>query len=397
MRLPLAAHGVLVAVCFVISAGGKLCAQITPQQAVQDARSVPRPDPRTILTPGNAANSVPQYGADVSAQSNLYQGGSGQLIPPGMSRLGACMVATDPECIAVQLVATGKATRPSFTINPTDPLISGGVNIVKDPNPIVGPTPGGIQPGFQTCTTTNQTTPATYIDETCDIVTPDLENTCYVTRDIQVDADANYRCETSPNRLQTYSCNKTLQVDVQSTFTANCTTHVPIAPLIPGGNTPGIGGCDFDFAPIYVQCNTGDANLTFQQFYQFQGGGGGNWVQSVNLSASEVWVPLCAPIRIQQVTPCDLNGDGCVYRFDVMRLCTLVSDGDGNQTWWCGLNQCGSGGTPSCGVPLIQYLGDWYFNEAGVVSAAFTKPQIQLTYVVTDNWINGCAALEGRQ
>lgn len=216
-------RGVRLLVAMVLLAAcwhGQVVAQITPEQAVNEARAMPRPDPRTVMTPSNASSTVPQYGADVSAQSGLFQGGNGLLVPPGVTRLSQCMAAADPECIAVQLVATGRATRPSFTISPTDPLITGAVSIVRNADTVVGPAPGGLTPGFQTCTTTTQVTPPTYADQTCEIVTPDSENTCFVTRDIQVDADANYRCSASPNRLQTLYCDKIRNVTVS--WTTQC-------------------------------------------------------------------------------------------------------------------------------------------------------------------------------
>lgn len=180
---------------------------ITPQDAVNAAKSTPLPDPRTFATPANAAQ-VPGASGDTTQQRGQFGGGKGNPTPAGVDRVNQCLAANDPECLAVQLVATGKAGRPQFSIDQNDPLVQFGDQVRAQP---------GTPPenGTQTCTTNVVQYPGTTVTEYCAVVQVGAENTCSVIRRVEVDADANYRCQAEGARTVTTTCPKTLQVDVQ--------------------------------------------------------------------------------------------------------------------------------------------------------------------------------------
>lgn len=422
----------------------------TPDQAVQDARSVPRPDPRSILTPGNASVTVPQYGADVSGQSGLYAGGNGVLVPPGLTRVSDCMAAGDPECIAVQLVATGRTTRPPFTISPSDPLITGAVTIVRDPTAVVGSTPGGLSPGFQTCTTTNRTTPATYVDETCDIVTVDSENTCLVTRDIQVDVDANYRCQVSPNQAQSFYCNKTLQVDVVTgPPTCSPNTWVVVFPRTSNAFwSPGVYKLIHYEAGYYCEIDRGDGMLQITFGAGTDAEIAGEWrTATIRIDPAQPVSPGAMPVHLGTLTikygiPVDVYystvGNPATAADWSVRLYYFVllwpdrppfaptgvscpSGGvDGTRVrlydswsdsysipgdpWLCYVEGTGGGSAlvdwtyfwASVGTYPATYTG-WTMRSTDMTVVDMTFKRPTYTVLITDSWVNGCTALEARQ
>ncbi len=421
----------------------------TPAQAVQDARSMPRPDPRTVITAPNASTSIPHYGADVTEHTVLFQGGAGQLGPPGVLRVDDCLGRTDPECIAVQLVATGRTTRPSFTINPSDPLISGADFIRRNPGPVAGPNPGGLDPVTTACVTTDETLPATYVDETCDIITPAAENTCRVVWDIVVDADANYRCEASPHQLAPYSCNKTLQVEV----TVGPPTCVPdtFAITHPRAPTfywsPAVDKFIHVEAGYYCDIDRADGVLGIWYGAGTDGAYEGQYTSaelvidpaqptvagSPPIFVGVVYTKYAIPIEVYYTTT---DNPPTANQWNV-RLYFFTSIGGSPAFPPTGIS-CPSGGVDGSRVMLYDPVTDsysihgdpyqcyvdgsgaqfalvdggiyWYSvssypasttgwsvraNDARVVDMLFDRPTYSVT--ITDNWINGCSALEARQ
>jgi hypothetical protein len=89
---------------------------------------------------GNAASMVPGYGQSAS-QSQLFQGGQGQLSGPGVTKVTDCAGQTPDadayrrqECDAVNFVARNPSVRPAFSIDrATDPLISRANAIASNP------------------------------------------------------------------------------------------------------------------------------------------------------------------------------------------------------------------------------------------------------------------------
>lgn len=413
---------------------GTVWSQMTPEQAVQEARSVPRPDPRSIMTPGNAAITVPQYGADVSGQSSLFDGGRGALVPPGVTRVADCMARNDPECIAVQLVSTGRAARPSFTISPSDPLITGAADIRRRGDEIVGPAPGGMSPGFQTCTTTSQVTPATYVDETCEIVTPDSENTCVVTRDIQVDVDANYRCEVSGNRVQTYSCNKMLDVSVTWQTECRIDSMAQLTPDLGTMVSNAYCGADmqahfsFAVAPGY-ECHAGLCNSDYYTLdiplRSGQPATGSMYLARDYRCGAPCYITMnWSWDGIDRVVITERGDSGNwgapTYQASGYLLPGICSAGGAYEVWqyWanCGDSSCSLFPLPGCYTPpganndcppgwsltnVVDSAGesvsrcyrapDRYAAEFQVRGGQVSVPR------VVDQWINNCAALEARQ
>lgn len=403
-----------------------VAADTTPPQAVNEARTMPRPDPRAITSAGRAGATVPQYGADPSSMSNLFNGGNGDLIGPGSTRAAACNSLTDSECQAVQLIQNGRFTRPTFTINPADPLISGADNTRRNPSPIIGPNPGGITFPSTQCTTNTTTTPATFSDETCDIATPTNEQVCEVVRDILVDRDANYRCDTVGNKVQSYVCDKILGVTV--TWIDNC--QVPTATRLQTDNgtmlistrcAPDLQGyLRLDVSPSY-QCRGGSCNSDYYPI-------------DVRL---QVGVPTSGTVQMGGNYTC--GGRPCyitmAYTYDGAGRVRITEQGDSSfrgAPTYLGSGYLLSGSCPS-GSSYTSKIQGGYGEGAGCYTGNMTCPAgfslvplfdlggnfigeecyspasppfaididvtggFYRTPSVSEAWINNCASLEARQ
>jgi hypothetical protein len=198
---------------------------------------------------------VPYY-SGTSPQGQMFGNGQGITSAAGMQRMAAC--ATNPatgsafnrqECEAVNFMARSPTIRPQFTVSRNDPLLTGSAATIASASSVVGSnTLGGT---YSNCTTTNQTTPAEFNSQACHNYATADNNSCPITRDVQVQAAYNYRCEKS-NAAQTNTfCTKNLEVTCQAD--ANCHAGDFVSISVDGvmGNLtiggPGNGNYDFGF------------------------------------------------------------------------------------------------------------------------------------------------------
>ncbi len=409
-------------------------AQITPPQAVTEARTMARPDPKALTSSGSASANVPAYGADASPMSSLFNGGNGNLTMPGMDRVTNCSTQSDVECQSVQLIRNGKATRPTFTVAPSDPLISAADAIRRNPAPFHGANPfGGVTPPNTQCTTSTTSTPGTFTDETCDIATPAHEQSCSVVRDIVVDRDANYRCITVGNQLQTYVCDKIRNVTVTWTKACKIDSFSQVTPdlgtMVAGASCGADLEAHFSFkvAPAF-ECHAGSCNSSY-------------YTLDIPLRKAS---PLSGSIKLAANYRC--GGLPCYitmnWSWDGIDRVVVDDGGDASfrlAPTYSGSGfllpgVCSAGGTyqipyaypsfcdtcplspqPGCYVPLsgvcppgfsqVSIFGsggepigdtcyrapDRYSSQFQVVGGAYNVPN------VTEDWTNNCAALEARR
>lgn len=141
---------------------------------------------RGQITGDTARSTVP--GFTTTPPEASYFGSAG-LGTPAAARAGACTGATsDQECNAVEFSQTNPSRRPTFSIAPTDPLVSRARTITADPQAIAGILAGT----YSGCTVQTVTSPdifetlichqyRTIENATCDkvlIVTPVLTPGC---------------------------------------------------------------------------------------------------------------------------------------------------------------------------------------------------------------------------
>jgi hypothetical protein len=390
-------------------------------QAVRDAKSMPRPSAQDNTSEPTARRTVPNYGADSSSMSNLYQNGNGNLVGNGQTRVAGCQNQGDPECQAVQTVKDGKSTRPQFTINKNDPMLQNASDTRNNAGTIIGGTPGGQGQPTQQCTTTTTTSPGTTFDETCDIATPASLQTCQVVRDIVVDRDANYQCDTIGSQLQTYTCNRTLNVSVTYTDSCKINSVTTVVPEI--GSTMTSVSCDATLNALFdlqistaYQCHGGTCNSNYfpVQIRLTKGVPSSGTTQlggDYRCGGTPCYITFswsydgAGAVSVTELGDSGLFGAPTVggTGYLLPGVCpggfTYQAFSDG--TWNCGAPSVG--GVCSAGSPYTSC--DAAGNCAVVCQAAFSRHG--LDYIidggrtsvpnVTQSWIDGCATLEARR
>jgi hypothetical protein len=176
------------------------------------------------VTTGSGQSVIPNFGGNPPEQS-YFQGGQGQLFGHGQSKLTGC--ASGPtassayqqqECDAVNFLAKNPENRLRFDVNKNDPLIVGSDSVIRDPSAIAGSTGSS----YANCTTTTDTTPGKYENETCtEYATTDTSN-CTVGRIVEVDADSNFQCRRTVNAYETLTCDDSSVGCTQTGTTLQC-------------------------------------------------------------------------------------------------------------------------------------------------------------------------------
>jgi hypothetical protein len=141
---------------------------------------------RGQISSGAAQTTVPHFNSTPPEAS--YFGGAG-LGTPAASRLGACVGAVgggtssgDQACTAVDFTQTNPARRPSFTLAPTDPLLTRARTITADPHAIAGNLAGT----YSACTVQTLSRPDVFETQICHQFRPAEPVTCQKLRTVQV-------------------------------------------------------------------------------------------------------------------------------------------------------------------------------------------------------------------
>jgi hypothetical protein len=174
---------------------------------------------------------VPGYGQSAS-QSQLFQGGQGQLSGPGVTKVTDCAGQTPDadayrrqECDAVNFVARNPSLRPAFSIDrATDPLISRANAIAS--NPTLQFTGINVGSSTEQCRVVTDTTPATFTTEICTEYRPVTSNLCSTARQIAVDQNHLYQCVEQMQTLSNASCTIGQQIAVSTSHNYQCNQTV---------------------------------------------------------------------------------------------------------------------------------------------------------------------------
>jgi len=180
---------------------------------------------------GNAASMVPGYGQSAT-QTQLFQGGQGQLSGPGVTKVTDCASQVPDadtyrrqECDAVNFVARNPSVRPAFSIDrATDPLISRANSIAS--NPTLQVTGINIGSSTEQCRVVTETMPATFSTEVCTEYRPVTSNFCSTDRQIAVDQHHLYQCVEQMQTLSDATCYIGRQIAVNTSYNYQCNQTV---------------------------------------------------------------------------------------------------------------------------------------------------------------------------
>lgn len=179
--------------------------------SIPDAIRLPEVD-------GSAENVVPHYN---DTPDGRYDGGRGNTNPAGTQQVLDCAAATPEQlagyagkqCDATNFLTRNAATRPSVSIERTDPLLTGARarasqgRLIGLPSTMTGIPDGGAQ-----CETVINPGGEVHQTTVCHEQGVMNEQACTVGQVIEVDAAYRYECRRTPLQIETATCNRSLIV-----------------------------------------------------------------------------------------------------------------------------------------------------------------------------------------
>lgn len=185
-----------------------------PADAVSAARSTALPSWKDLSS--KKSEVLSGFGGGdrslVSREESYWQSGTGDLYGPSVKRTVRCRSASDPECLAVQVLDRGFTDRPAVP----DSILAGRDEIINGP----GNPPAGSNPG--TCQDFSISIPAIRQEMTCSAGAPFIDQTCFT--GWETSGSSNYTrwaCFIAPEVEKTFTCR------VSAGFSTTTETHYP--------------------------------------------------------------------------------------------------------------------------------------------------------------------------
>ena len=234
-------------------------------------------------SPGNIADHVPAYQGSDQPQTQYFLGGQGQTVGAGQARVGACSTQTDPNCEATNLVSGSRNTRPQFDISPNDPLITGATAISRNPTAVAG----NLYSEYETCRTVTRVEPPILENQVCTEYSQLEDKTCKIGMDVVVDADHLYRCVERMLSQYNATCTvgRVIRVDPDYIYQCKqspkklerltCTRALTVTCLASGDGCSPSG--------VVPGSTQGDMAVKFEHI------GGGTWQLDFGLAQNNTW------------------------------------------------------------------------------------------------------------
>ena len=308
---------------------------------------------------------LPNYNANPS-QTSLYSGAS--LFQPGVDKINSCASYTpgssaveNQECEAVNFLAKNPTRRVNVSISPSDPIRSANNESASNPKDVLKRFGMDLDGNPGQCQEVTRVTDTSYRNEVC-YETVEVETlTCSIGRNIVVDADSNYLCNTTYQSISTQTCRRRVSL-TSASVVQNCVN----------GQTYSASGIRDGYVAVdevtldYV-CNSSETSGPIPIKIYAHGSHGaciGPQSFSADFTSTTGWIS--AP----NLMP------------DWEASCRLM-------TTYYRISQACSAVDPNCQIQLL-----WYWNgRSDVLTLSFLHPsQQRVNYVVA----NECAPLEQR-
>ena len=101
---------------FMLAAFSAAAQAVTPEEAVNYGKSVTLPTWESLSGNGAANGFIGSVSGDTETTQSLWAEGQGKLFTPGRTEADRCRDASDPTCLAVQVVDKTGTNPP--TVNP---------------------------------------------------------------------------------------------------------------------------------------------------------------------------------------------------------------------------------------------------------------------------------------
>ena len=195
---------------------------LTPAEAIDAGYAAGRIDWSAVTANRPAADYVGGASGSTEALEALRDGGQAKLYAPGRTEADRCHSASDPKCLAVQVVDRAGQTGPTVNPDVTGDLMKGYDDIVGSAEDRVdldgtGSTTGDCRPASAVVTRPETT-------ETCDIrvTATSIEKTCRETTENFYGTASRWYCRIREAHNETASCVMPVAVPQRKTFTVAC-------------------------------------------------------------------------------------------------------------------------------------------------------------------------------
>lgn len=117
---------------FMLAAFSAAAQTVTPEEAVNYGKSVTLPTWESLSGNGAANGFIGSVSGDTETTQSLWAEGQGKLFTPGRTEADRCRNASDPTCLAVQVVDKTGTNPPTVNPDLTGGLIAGRDEVVNN-------------------------------------------------------------------------------------------------------------------------------------------------------------------------------------------------------------------------------------------------------------------------
>lgn len=172
-----------------------------------------------------ATTHIPGYN-DAPQEAGLWRDGKVNLSGDGLGKQAGCTTASTngfggQECNAINFLG---GSRPEYPLEDNDAIFNTSKGITKDNRSLIAGLTGGNGTGG--CVTVETTIPGLDKVERCEEWLEPVDKRCPVGRVVNVDADANYKCDQTLNAYESLSCD---EAGVNCTVTGQELKCVPVS------------------------------------------------------------------------------------------------------------------------------------------------------------------------
>ena len=199
-------------VSFSTASAAEVAGSADPAEAVRAARSTALPAWKDLAK--KESEVLTGFGGGdrslVTREESYWQSGKGDLYGPSVNRTIRCRSASDPECLAVQVLDRRFTDRPAVP----DSMLAGRDEIING----LGNPPSGSNPG--TCQDFSISIPAIRQEMTCSAGAPFIDQTCLTGWETSgASNDTRWACFIAPEMGRTFTCR------VPAGFSTTTETH----------------------------------------------------------------------------------------------------------------------------------------------------------------------------
>lgn len=207
---------------FMLAAFSAAAQAVTPEEAVNYGKSMTLPTWESLSGNGAANGFIGSVSGDTETTQSLWAEGQGKLFAPGRTEADRCRNASDPTCLAVQVVDKTGTNPPTVNPDLTGGLIAGRDEVVNNTDKWADL--GGNGAGGEDCRPIVLPVVPPAVTQTCDIRkgSPDAEKTCTETVTEIFERTSRWKCRVTADPERVETCVNPVVVQNKHTLTVTC-------------------------------------------------------------------------------------------------------------------------------------------------------------------------------